>query len=80
MADSRKTSKRQKCFGVPIEVCVKYERKVGVKPGDEPTKKQAEAACKLMVDALTLGVSDVVLTSKDFEQIAKEVARNEANR
>lgn len=80
MADSRKSSKRQKNFGVPIEVCMKYERLAGVKTGEKPTKKQSEDACKMMVDALICGVSSVVLSAKDYQLIAEEIAKNEADR
>lgn len=80
MADSRKASKRSKCFGIPVEVCVKYERMAGVKTGEKPTKKQAEAACKMMVDAMIIGVSHIQLSAKDFELISKEIEENEAKR
>lgn len=80
MASKRDKDKRQKCFGIPVEVCVKYERMAGVKTGEKPTKKQSEVACQLMVKALTIGVSEISLTSKDHELIAQEIAKNEANR
>lgn len=74
----RDKDKRLKGFGIPIEVCVKYERAVGIPAGVEPTKQQRAAVTKLMVDVLTAGVSNVVLNSEDYELIAQEVKRNES--
>lgn len=73
--NKRDINKRLKGFGIPIELCVKYERMAGVKPGEEPTKKQQEQITKLMVTALTLYVAHIVLTSRDYEEIAQEVKR-----
>jgi len=76
--DSRKSSKRLKGFGIPIEVCVRFERMIGLKTGETPTKKQSEQIARMMVTALTEYASTVILSSKDYELIAKEVAENEA--
>lgn len=77
MANMRDKNKRLKGFGIPIEVCVKYERLAGVKTNETPNKKQAKAVTDLMVKVLIAGVSNVSLTSEDYEQIAKEVKENE---
>lgn len=77
MANMRDKNKRLKGFGIPIEVCVKYERLAGVKTNETPTKKQAKAVTDLMVKVLIAGVSNVSLTSEDYEQIAREVKKNE---
>lgn len=78
--NKRDINKRLKGFGIPIELCVKYERMAGVKPGEEPTKKQQEQITKLMVTALTLYVAHIVLTSRDYAEIAQEVKENEERR
>ena len=78
MAGKRDASKRLKGFGIPVEVCVKYERLAGVKTNETPTKKQSEVVTDLMVKALICGVSSVVLTSEDMEQVAQYIKRNES--
>lgn len=77
MANARNKNKRLKCFGIPIETCVKYERLAGVATGATPTKNQSEVVTRLMVNVLSAGVSNVALTSADYQQIAKEVESNE---
>lgn len=77
MANMRDKNKRLKGFGIPIEVCIKYERLAGVKTNETPTKKQSKDITDLMVKVLIAGVSNVILTSEDYEQIAKEVKANE---
>lgn len=77
MANQRDKNKRLKGFGIPIEVCVKYERLVGVKVNETPTKKQAKDITDLMVKVLVAGVSSVTLTAEDYKQISKEVEANE---
>ena len=80
MANKRNVNKRLKGFGIPIEVCVRFERMAGVETGDQPNKKQQAQVTELMVSALTLYSSKVVLTAKDYELIAEEVKQNEENR
>ncbi len=77
MANMRDKNKRLKGFGIPVEVCVKYERLAGVKVNEKPTRAQSTIVTDLMVKVLIAGVSDVKLTSEDYEQIAKEVKANE---
>lgn len=77
MASQRKNNKRFKGFGIPIEVCMKFEKKAGFKPGQELTKKEAEKVTDEMVKALICGVADITLTSEEYELVAKEVKRNE---
>lgn len=78
--NKRDKNKRLKGFGIPVEVCVRYERMAGVKPGEVPTKQQARRITELMVAALTVYASKVVLTARDYELILKEVKDNERNR
>ena len=80
VANKRDTNKRLKGFGIPIEVCIRYERMAGVKTDETPTKEQQKEVSRLMINAMTLYASEVVLTSKDYEQIAREVANNEQKR
>lgn len=77
MASQRDANKRFKGFGIPIEVCVKYERAAGVKLGQVPTRQQAQVITNLMVTTLTMGVQHIKLTASDYEAIAKEVKSNE---
>ena len=78
--NKRDKNKRLKGFGIPVEVCVRYERMAGVKTGEKPTKQQQAQVTRLMVTALTVYASDVNLTSRDYAQIAKEVRENERSR
>ncbi len=80
MPGKRDCDKRLKGMGIPIEVCVKYERRAGVKIGHAPTKAQRDEIAKMMVTQITLGVADVVLTAKDYELILEEVKANERSR
>lgn len=80
MPGKRDSDKRLKGMGIPIEVCVKYERKAGVKTGQQPTKAQRDKIAAMMVAQITLGVTDVVLSSKDYELIQQEVKANEEAR
>ena len=78
--NKRDINKRLKGFGIPIEVCVKYERMAGVACGKRPTKKQREQVTKLMVAALTVYTSDIQLSSRDYKLIQREVEENERKR
>lgn len=71
---------RLKGLRIPIELAVKYERLAGVKPGEKPTKKQAEAITKMMVAALQMGATAYQLTAEDNRLIAEEKERNANNR
>ena len=77
MANMRDKNKRLKGFGIPIEVCIKYERIAGVKVNEKPTREQAQAVTDMMVKVLVAGVANVTLTAEDYEQIANEVKENE---
>lgn len=78
--NKRDVNKRLKGFGIPIEVCVRYERMAGVKIGERPNKKQQAEITRLMVTALTMYASGVILTSRDYALIQKETEENERNR
>lgn len=78
--NKRDKNKRLKGFGIPVELCVRYERMAGVKTGDEPTRAQQRDITRLMVTALTVYAADVVLTAADYKLIQEEVEANERNR
>jgi hypothetical protein len=78
--NKRDKNKRLKGFGIPVELCVRYERMAGVKTGEEPTRAQQQDITRLMVTALTVYAADVVLTSADYQLIKEEVEANERNR
>ncbi len=80
MASNRDTNKRLKGIGLPIELCVKYERLCGIPPGRKPSFTEKFRVSEAMISALEAGVRNVQLTSEDYEQIAKEVKRNENSR
>ena len=77
MASQRDNNKRFKGFGVPIEVCMKFEKKAGFTPGQQLTKKERDKVTNEMVKALICGVADITLTSEEYELVAQEVKRNE---
>ncbi|MBR0196893.1 MAG: hypothetical protein IJQ34_02055 [Kiritimatiellae bacterium] len=78
--NQRDNNKRLKGFGIPIEICVKYERMAGVEIGEKPNFRQRSEITRLMLTALTMYVAGVVLTAEDYELIAKEVKENEQRR
>ena len=80
MATQRETTKRLKAIGLPIELCVKYERALNVKPGETPTYVQKIFISEAMISALEAGVRNIQLTPEDYELIAKEVRENETKR
>lgn len=77
MSNQPDANNRLKGLRIPIEVCVKYERMAGVEGDAELTHDQKIKVGKLMVDALTIGCRNIVLSADDYEQIAREVRRNE---
>ena len=78
--NKRDKNKRLKGFGIPVELCVRYERMAGVKTGAEPTPKQKRDITRLMVTALTVYAANVILTAKDYKLIMEEVEANERSR
>ena len=77
---NRDTNKRLKAIGLPIELCVKFERLCGIPAGRKPTYVEKIHVSEAMISALEAGVRNVQLTSEDYEQIAKEVKKNEQRR
>ena len=75
----RDVRKRLKGMGIPIEVCVKYERRAGLKPGQQPDKRQADLISSMMVSALVRDVQHDKLTVEDLELIAREIDGNKRN-
>lgn len=80
MAENRDTNKRLKAIGLPIELCVKFERMCNIPAGQKPTFVQKILVSEAMISALEAAVRNVQLTSEDYELIAKEVKRNEQRR
>ena len=80
MADNRDTNKRLKGIGLPIELCMKYERLCGIPAGRKPTYVEKIHVSEAMISALEAGVRNVQLSSEDYELIAKEVKKNEQSR
>lgn len=69
-----------KGLGIPISLCLKYERKIGLKPGDKPDYVQRIKISDLMISAMAAAVRDVTLTAEDHKLIAEEVRKNELAR
>ena len=76
MADRPDVNNRLKGLRIPIETCVKYERLVGVKQGEDPTPSQRLRIGKMMVSAVVLAVQNVNLSAADYRWIAEEVEKN----
>lgn len=80
MAGNRDTNKRLKAIGIPIELCVKYERMCGIPPGKKLSFTEKFRVSEAMISALEAGARNIMLTSEDYQLIAQEVKRNEASR
>ena len=80
MAGNRDTNKRLKAIGIPIELCVKYERLCGIQAGKKLSLADTFHVSEAMISALEAGVRNVQLSSEDYQLIAAEVKRNEAER
>ena len=80
MAGNRDTNKRLKAIGIPIELCVKYERMCGIKPGQRMSFTDRFHVSEAMISALEAGARNYQLTSEDYRLIAEEVRQNEAAR
>lgn len=80
MAASRDTNKRLKAIGLPIELCVKYERMCGITPSSRVSYMDKIHVSEAMISALEAGVRNVQLSSDDYQLIAAEVRRNEEER
>ena len=77
---NRDTNKRLKAIGLPIELCVKFERLCGIPAGRKPTYVEKIHVSEAMISAMEAAVRNVQLTSADYELIAAEVKRNESRR
>lgn len=78
--NNRDTNKRLKAIGLPIELCVKFERLCGIPAGRRPTYVEKIHVSEAMISALESAVRNVQLTSEDYELIAREVKKNEQSR
>ena len=67
-------------MGLPVELCVKLEQAVGVKPGQRPSYFQKIQISDIIIKALEDVVSDVVLDPANSEAVAEEIQANERNR
>ena len=77
MTGQRDSRKRSKGFGFPLDVCLKFERLVGIPPGGKPDFWQRMQISHEMVKALRAHVAHISLTDKDWELIRQEIAENE---
>lgn len=80
MASNRDTNKRLKAIGLPIELCVKYERLCGIETGKKPSFVDRIHVSDAMISALEAAVRNIKLTADDYAIIEKEVRKNEQNR
>lgn len=76
----RDVNKRLKGIGIPIEICVKFERLIGLKPGEEPNYVQKILISEEVIKAMREHVKNIHLTSEDHELITQEVRKNEGSR
>lgn len=77
MATMRDVNKRLKAIGIPIELCLKYERLCGLEPGKALSFVDKIHVSDAMISALEAGARNVRLTSEDYKLIAEEVKKNE---
>lgn len=77
MTGQRDSKKRSKGFGFPLDVCLKFERLVGIPPRGKPDYWQRMQITHEMVKALRAHVAHVNLTDEDWELIRQEIAENE---
>lgn len=80
MKRTRDTNKRLKALGMPIELCIKFERLIGLKPGEKPNYVERIKISDAMITAMEAAVRNVRLTEDDYRLIADEVGRNRADR
>lgn len=77
---TRDANKRMKGMGIPIPLCMKFERKIGLAPGQHPDYVQRIKISDLMISAMEAAVRDIHLSSEDYKLIQEEVAKNEQAR
>ena len=80
MSNMPRIDKRQRNIRLPIEVCVKYERMAGFKRGAILSRADNELINRIMASTLADGVRHIILSAKDYADIAKEIEENEAHR
>ena len=77
---NRDTSKRWRSQGLPIDLSIKLERAVGVKPGEKPNYMQKILISDMIIKALENAVADIELDSVDKAAVEKEIRSNEERR
>lgn len=68
---------RQKNLLIPTEICVRYERLLGIPAGEKPTKAQVMEINEIMIDQIGRFVRHIALSSHDYQLIAEERAEQE---
>ena len=76
MARNRDVTKRLKGIGIPIEVCVKYERMCGIPAGSRGSFAQRMRVSDAMIAALERGAEGVELSGEDWRLIRAEIKAN----
>lgn len=77
---NRDTSKRWRSQALPIELAVKLEQAVGVKPGEKPTYVQRILMSDMIVKAVERMVGDVELDPVNKAAVEEEIRSNEERR
>ena len=81
MANSnRDTSKRWRSQGLPIELSVKLEQAVGVKPGEKPNYMQKILISDLIIKAVESAVGGIELDPVNKAAVEEEIRSNEERR
>ena len=77
---NRDTSKRFRSQGLPIELSVKLEQAVGVKPGKKPNYMQKILISDMIVKAVEAAVSEIELDPINRAAVEEEIRGNEERR
>lgn len=73
---TRDPNKRLKAIGLPIELCLKIEQAVGVKPGCHPDYIEKIRISDFIITTLKDAVKGTVLEPDNLRALANELDRN----
>lgn len=77
---NRDVTKRFRSMGLPVELSVKLEQAVGVRPGEKPTYVQKIQISEMIIKAVQDLVADVELDPRNKIAVEQEIHANEESR
>lgn len=77
---NRDTGKRWRSQGLPIDLAVKLEQAVGVKPGKKPNYMQKILISNLIIKAVEKAVGEIELDPVNKAAVEAEIRSNEEQR